>query len=1338
MTVKAAENDSDCTNLLVNPGFSDGSTGWTIGSGNSPTFSYGVVEVYNGEVDIYQIVNDVPAGVYSISVQAFERPTWNGLYDGTEEPQVFLYMNDFETPVQNIVTDALPKDQAVDGENCYPSDDYLYTTGYVPNGMYGASIAFAAGRYNQKCYGIVGDDGIMKIGLTSHGVVPHWVVWNDFKLTYEGKSAEAIASALTGPISNVQNYYDNHSEDMSTVAATALQDAIAKAKQTIEEIEEEEYETIYAVLEALNAAKAAAQANIEAYAAAKIAECFAAGAFNVSDSEEVREAARAVLFKNIHDMTTAELEAHTVELNYIKAALKVPADANTASDKNPVDMTVLMDNPDFWEDNFTEYPLEGWSYTKNEGGNGPIYDNGYDGPGFEFWNSTATGLVFDLYQTIYVLPAGKYTLAADLANSYNGEIPGENGGRGILYADVIVGNDTTSYSVAVEPQTEDCTDLWDNYQVTFDVPANAKVIVGTKSHGTMDARWYMGDSFTLTYYGNITNGITGITLDVTSKSITTGDCFKLIATVVPEDAADKNVTWSSSDTSVATVDTDGNVTAVGEGTAIITAKAGEYSATCEVVVQKKVVLVSGVTLSQNVATMNVGEILTLTAATTPEDATDKNVTWSSSDANVATVDQDGKVTAISSGEAIITVVSSDGGNLSARCVVTVVAEEEEEEDQPMDYANMVYFEDATVFVNTTLNLPLQLKNENDITAVQFDVYLPEGVTIEKNSRGKYNITFNEDRADNSTHTLSSNLQADGAVRVICYSTESELFWGNEGAIFNFPLEVSDMEEGEYSIIIKKIIITEQSGKKHEIASMTSTLNVLAVALGDCNRDNAVDVADIVTLANHILNNPVEVFVEKAADFNKDNAVDVADIVAIANFILGGNTSAAHALTREVLLSRATSTDYSFDILPFVLAAEGTKTISLDLADPTESFTAFQCDLYLPEGISIDTNNRGKYKFSFNEERTDASYHALSGSLQTDGSVRILCYSTDSEVFFGTDGALINIPLTADATLKSGVYEFSIANTVLTYVDGRKVEPELYRGSIIVGDGGEIESMKLYGKYTAGVLKKFTSALSANESVTSVDLTDAVSVAESGMLTTGNPNTLIYLAENAALANANNVVCGEDCSNLKLTDGYAFAAQTEFVALQASYTRELAAGKYGTITLPFAPENEYYIFYELTSVGNNTLTFEEVNNPQANTPYLYSLRDGKSATAIIGTGAMVSSELVTVETDGWQTVGSFAYQTLQTNDEGYYAYAATDNQFHRVTKTLSVKPFRAYMKGDMDGGVVLKVRTRNGNETLIDASEVEDMLPKVYYDLSGRRVEYPTKGVYVVNGKKVVL
>ncbi len=858
------------------------------------------------------------------------------------------------------------------------------------------------------------------------------------------------------------------------------------------------------------------------------------------------------------------------------------------------------------------------------------------------------------------------------------------------------------------------------------------------------ARWLGGakcfDSFILAEVMEMSELNKCLTLDVTEAPLAPNETLALTATLLPEDATNPTLTWTSSNEKVATVDEYGVVTAVADGEATITVSTTDgsnLSASCKVTVKSNV-LATSLTLNAAEASLAPDETLTLTATLLPEDATNPTLTWTSSNEKVATVDEYGVVTAVADGEATITVNTTDGSDLSATCVVTV--ETREAEGDVTDYDNMIYFEDATVFVNTTVTLPLQMKNSASITAVQFDVYLPEGVTIEKTSRGKYNVTFNEDRADNTTHTLSSALQDDGAIRVLCYSTESYDFLGGEGAIFYFPLEIPEMEDGDYDVVIRNIVLTDVSGTKYEIPSMTSTMTVLNVAPGDCNADNTIDVADIVVLANHILGTTADGFVEKAADYNADGAVDVADIVNIANYILNGNHAGARALVREVVSTRAAAAGYSLDILPFVLEAEGSKTIALELTDPTESFTAFQCDLYLPEGISIETNNRGKYKFSFNEERTEAAYHTLSGSLQADGAVRMLCYSTDSEVFLGTEGALIYIPLTADASLAEGVYEFSVAGTVLTYQSGVKVTPDTYKGSIVVGDGGEVQEVKLYGRYTSEVLGEYSTVLAANSCITSVDLTEAIYLPEDGLLTTGNPNTIVYLAEGDALSNAYNVVTGDECASLVLTDGYAFAAPVAFSASQASYGRELAEGKYGTIVLPYAPDTDDYVFYALTSAGDDVLIFDEVETPAANTPYLYKLRDGKSATRITGSEVAVSSELTPGGTAVWQMVGSYANRTIAAGEDGdryYYAYTSSDNKIHRVTNTLTVKPYRAYFTTSSTGGTQLAIRTRGGEETLIDVTEVDGLCPEVYYDLSGRRVDNPAEGVYIVNGKKVV-
>ena len=164
--------------------------------------------------------------------------------------------------------------------------------------------------------------------------------------------------------------------------------------------------------------------------------------------------------------------------------------------------------------------------------------------------------------------------------------------------------------------------------------------------------------------------VSGIKLDKDSVVVSEGDTITLVATITPEDATDKTVVWSSSDSAVAVVD-NGVVIAVSPGVATITAKSGDHSATCVVTVEKKVVPVSSIALDKTEATVVEGDTITLVATITPEDATDKTVEWSSSDSAVAVVDN-GVVIAVSPGVATITAKS---GEYSATCVVTVEASE---------------------------------------------------------------------------------------------------------------------------------------------------------------------------------------------------------------------------------------------------------------------------------------------------------------------------------------------------------------------------------------------------------------------------------------------------------------------------------------------------------------------------------------------------------------------------------------------------------------------------------------------------------------------------------------
>ena len=164
--------------------------------------------------------------------------------------------------------------------------------------------------------------------------------------------------------------------------------------------------------------------------------------------------------------------------------------------------------------------------------------------------------------------------------------------------------------------------------------------------------------------------VTDVTLSKEETSILVGDKEILVATVAPATATNKQITWSSSKPSVATVNETGEVTGVAAGSAVIIATTadGNFTAVCLVTVTA--VPVSSVSLNKTELTLTVGADVQLIATVAPENATNKNVTWTSNNESIATVDNTGKVTAVSAGTANITVTTVDGSK-TATCEVTV-------------------------------------------------------------------------------------------------------------------------------------------------------------------------------------------------------------------------------------------------------------------------------------------------------------------------------------------------------------------------------------------------------------------------------------------------------------------------------------------------------------------------------------------------------------------------------------------------------------------------------------------------------------------------------------------
>ena len=247
--------------------------------------------------------------------------------------------------------------------------------------------------------------------------------------------------------------------------------------------------------------------------------------------------------------------------------------------------------------------------------------------------------------------------------------------------------------------------------------------------------------------------VTSVSLSNTSLALTETETFQLTATVNPSNATDKTVTWSSSNPTVATVSGNGLVTAVKEGSATITAKAGDKTATCKVSVAKKVIAVSSVTLNKTSLSLTEQDTFQLTATVNPSDATDKTVTWTSSNYSIATVDRNGLVTAVAAGSATIT---AQAGDKRATCTVTVNKKPNPATSITLDHSSLQLARGATFTLQATV-----LPEDADNKTVTWSTSNKNIATVDKNG----NVTAV--KAGNATITATcSGLSATCDVTVV--------------------------------------------------------------------------------------------------------------------------------------------------------------------------------------------------------------------------------------------------------------------------------------------------------------------------------------------------------------------------------------------------------------------------------------------------------------------------------------------------------------------------------------------------------------------------------------------
>ena len=342
--------------------------------------------------------------------------------------------------------------------------------------------------------------------------------------------------------------------------------------------------------------------------------------------------------------------------------------------------------------------------------------------------------------------------------------------------------------------------------------------------------------------------------------------------------------------------------------------------------------------------------------------------------------------------------------------------------------NEIYLSGAEGVTGRQMKLPVALNNEDRITGLQMDLYLPEGMTVATNSRGKPLVAVT-DRMDGN-YSLSCRTMPDGFMRIVGFSPDNDVFTGEEGDILTVTIDVDEsVSAGEYAAEVKDIVLSDVDNVEYHPADTTTTIQIKAQ--GDVDGSGAVNINDVVCIVNHILKRETGTFIEKAADVDGSGSININDVVVLIDrFILQRTDAPRHA---HHLMAEATEDRLYVDDLYMV---EGeTMEIAMKLSN-THDVRAVQGNIKLPEGFSFVTKSNGRPDVRNLDERSED--FTLSCEIQDDGSMTFTQYSIDGYTYEGNEGGIFTFKITAGAGIQSGTYSMSLTDVILS-IGGKAYE-----------------------------------------------------------------------------------------------------------------------------------------------------------------------------------------------------------------------------------------------------------------------------------------------------------
>jgi uncharacterized protein YjdB len=388
-------------------------------------------------------------------------------------------------------------------------------------------------------------------------------------------------------------------------------------------------------------------------------------------------------------------------------------------------------------------------------------------------------------------------------------------------ATTITKGNTTTLTATVSPNDAyDKSVTWSTSDSSVATVSNTGLVTAVGCGEAIITVTTTDGGFTAQCTTTVENPVTSVTLNSNVTYILTGETYQLVATVAPSDACgDKSVTWSTSDSSVATVSNTGLVTAVSSGSATITVTTtvGSHTATCAVDVSEPVAVTS-VTLDESTLDITVGQTRQLTATVLPSDAHDKSVTWSSSNSNIATVTSNGLVTAVSAGTANIIVRTEDRG-YTAQCAVTIT---------DPGFASMV-IEGASSVSAETCTFRAICDNSEDVTssATWSITAGSQYATINPNN-GVVTILNGANESSVGIQAVYAGLTATTTVTLTYLAgatseTKSEITTDIGGNVTSVVTTVTEYEDGSSTEVVETVV-TDVNGDLVGSTESTKTTN----------------------------------------------------------------------------------------------------------------------------------------------------------------------------------------------------------------------------------------------------------------------------------------------------------------------------------------------------------------------------------------------------------------------------------------------------------------------------------------------------------------------------------